>query len=57
MILLVIMDRFTKLVRTVPLRVVTAAEGTKQVVNNWVFSCAPLIDDRTDRRQRTSVHF
>lgn len=41
--LLVIKDRFTKLVRTVLLRGVTTAKIAKQFVNKWAFSYGPPI--------------
>ena len=56
--ILVITDRFTKLVRTVPLKGVSAAEVARQFVTHWVFAYGPptdLIDD--DGRQFTSRFF
>lgn len=42
--LLVITDRFEKLVCNIPLRGVTVAEAATQLVNNWVFSYGPRIE-------------
>lgn len=47
--LLVIVDRFTKLVRTVPMGRVTAAEVAKAFVNHWVFVYGPPKSVLTDK--------
>ncbi|MGH0053543.1 MAG: DDE-type integrase/transposase/recombinase [Sphaerochaetaceae bacterium] len=55
--ILVITDRFSKLVQTVPLKRITAAEIAKAFVNNWVFVYGPpkklLSDNGTQFTSRT----
>ena len=56
--LLVIVDRFTKLVRTVPLKGISASEVARAFVTHWVFSYGPPADLIADNgRQFTSRFF
>ena len=50
--LLVITDRFSKLVRTVPLRRITAAEIAKAFVHHWVFVYGPPLSVLADNGQQ-----
>ena len=42
--LLVIVDRFTKMVRTIPIKTITAADVAKHFVHDWVFHYGPPVD-------------
>ena len=56
--LLVIVDRFTKLVRTVPLKRITASEVARAFVNHWVFGYGPPAELIADNgKQFTSEFF
>lgn len=56
--LMVITDQIMKLVRTAPLRGVTAAEFSKQLMNHWNFSYGYPLHLITDNgRQFTSTFF
>ena len=56
--LLVIVDRFTKLVRTVPLKRITASEVARAFVSHWVFAFVPPAEFMADNgKQFTSKFF
>ena len=56
--LLVITDRLTKLVRTVPLKGISASAMARAFVNHWVFTYGPPLDLISDNgRQFTSKFF
>lgn len=55
--LLVITDRFTKLVSTISLKGVSAAEIAKQFVNEWVFSYGPPTDLIADNGRQFTLRF
>ena len=56
--LLVIVDRFTKLVRTVPLKRITSSEVARAFVNHWVFAYGPPAELIADNgKQFTSKFF
>ena len=56
--LLVITDRFSKLVRTVPLKRITAADIAKAFVTHWVFIYGPPVKVLSDNgKQFTSKFF
>ena len=46
--LLVITDRFSKLVRTVPLKRITASEIAKAFVHHWIFPYGPPVSELAD---------
>ena len=53
--LLVVVDRFTKLVRTIPLKGISAGEVARAFVTHWVFSYGTPVDLIADNgRQFTS---
>ena len=55
---MVITDRFSKLVRTIPLKTVSSVEVAKAFVDNWVFTYGPPEDLISDNgKQFTSWFF
>ena len=55
--LLVITDRFSMLVRTIPLKTVSAVEVEKAFVNNWVFTYGPPEDLISDNEKQFTSRF
>ena len=55
--LLVIVDRFTKMVRTIPIKTITAAEVAKHFVHDWIFHYGPPVDLIADNGKQFTAKF
>lgn len=55
--ILIITGRFSKLVRTVPLRSLTALGVTHALLTHWIFSYAPAIEVTSDNEKHFSSRF
>ena len=55
--LLVIVDRFTKMVRTIPVKTITAAEVAKHFVHDWIFHYGPPVDLIADNGKQFTAKF